>query len=45
MNDLGLQEWLLLGLGAMGVGVSKSGLSGVSMVHVLVFAFVFGARV
>jgi len=28
----------------MGVGVSKSGLSGVSMVHVLVFAFVFGAR-
>lgn len=45
MSNLGLQEWLLLGLGAMGVGVSKSGLSGVSMVHVLVFAFVFGARV
>ena len=44
MNPLGLQEWLILCVGAMGVGVSKSGLSGVSMVHVLVFAFVFGAR-
>lgn len=37
-------EWLLLMLGATGVGVSKSGLAGVSMLHVLVFAFVFGAR-
>lgn len=37
-------QWLLLMLGATGVGVSKSGLAGVSMLHVLVFAFVFGAR-
>ncbi len=29
--------------GGCGIGISKSGLSGVSMVHVIVFAFVFGA--
>lgn len=44
MDDLTPADWLLLVLGALGVGVSKSGLSGVSLVHVLVFAFVFGAR-
>lgn len=37
-------DWLLLLVGALGIGISKSGLAGVSMVHVLVFAFVFGAR-
>ena len=35
---------LLLALGATGIGVSKSGLAGVGLVHVLIFAFVFGAR-
>jgi len=44
MIDLTPQAWLLLALGAFGVGVSKSGLAGVSLVHVLVFAIVFGAR-
>jgi uncharacterized membrane protein YfcA len=31
-------------LGALGVGISKAGLSGVSLFHVVVFAFLFGAR-
>jgi uncharacterized membrane protein YfcA len=44
MDDLGIADWLLLALGAAGVGVSKSGLAGVGLVHVLIFAFVFGAR-
>ena len=37
-------SWLLLGIAALGIGITKSGLSGVSLVHVLVFAYVFGAR-
>ena len=44
MPDLSLASWLLLVLAAFGVGVSKSGLAGVSLVHVLIFAGVFGAR-
>jgi uncharacterized membrane protein YfcA len=38
-------DWGLLLVAAVGVGVSKSGLSGIGMVHVLIFAFVFGGRV
>jgi uncharacterized protein len=38
-------DWGLLLVAAIGVGVSKSGLSGIGMVHVLIFAFVFGGRV
>lgn len=37
-------EWLLLAIGATGIGVAKSGLAGVGLVHVLVFAWVFGAK-
>lgn len=37
-------SWLLLGFAALGIGITKSGFSGVSLVHVLVFAYVFGAR-
>lgn len=44
MPDLTLAQWLLAILAAAGIGVAKSGFSGVSMVHVLVFAFLFGAR-
>jgi len=44
MDYLTPGQWMLLVLGATGVGVSKSGLAGVSMIHVLVFAFVFGAK-
>jgi uncharacterized membrane protein YfcA len=35
--------WCLLAIAAFGIGFSKSGFSGVSMVHVIVFAYVFGA--
>lgn len=38
-------DWGLLLIAAVGVGISKSGLSGIGMVHVLIFAFVFGGRV
>ncbi len=34
--------WLLLA--AAGIGVSKSGFAGVSMLHVIIFAMVFGAK-
>lgn len=44
MSELTLLEWCLLSIAAMGIGISKSGLSGLSMVHVLVFAHVFQAR-
>jgi uncharacterized membrane protein YfcA len=44
MSELTSTQWLLLMLGATGVGISKSGLAGISMLHVVVFAFVFGAR-
>ncbi len=44
MPELTPAEWLLAILGALGIGVAKSGFAGVSMLHVLVFAFLFGAR-
>ena len=39
-----LFDWLLLAIAAFGIGITKSGFSGVSMVHVYLFATVFGAR-
>jgi hypothetical protein len=30
--------------GALGMGISKAGFPGMSLVHVIVFALVFGAR-
>jgi len=39
-----ITDWLLLAIAAFGIGITKSGFSGVSMVHVILFAFVFGAR-
>jgi uncharacterized protein len=44
MNDLSFENWVYLLIGSLGIGIAKSGLSGVSMVHVIVFAWVFGAR-
>lgn len=44
MPDLTTAEWCLVALAATGIGVSKAGLAGVSLLHVLIFAFVFGAR-
>jgi uncharacterized membrane protein YfcA len=37
-------EWALAAMAALGVGFSKSGLAGISLFHVVVFAFLFGAR-
>ena len=37
-------QWLLAVLGAVLIGVAKSGLSGVGLVPVIIFAFLFGAR-
>jgi hypothetical protein len=37
-------EWLLAVTGAVCLGVGKAGLAGTSLVHVLIFAFLFGAR-
>ena len=39
-----ITDWLLLAIAAFGIGITKSGFSGVSMVHDILFAFVFGAR-
>jgi uncharacterized protein len=37
-------EWSLAVLAALGMGVSKGGLAGVGLMHVVIFAFLFGAR-
>jgi uncharacterized membrane protein YfcA len=37
-------QWLLAVAAATGIGIGKSGLAGMSLVHVLIFAFLFGAR-
>ena len=37
-------NWILAALGAICIGIAKSGLSGVSMAHVLIFASLFDSR-
>ncbi|MCC9601317.1 sulfite exporter TauE/SafE family protein [Stieleria sp. JC731] len=44
LADLSPLEFVLLFLGAMGIGISKSGFPGISMFHVVVYAWVFGAK-
>ena len=44
MPTLTLIEWLLCIIAALGVGVAKSGFAGVSLVHVLVMAQIFGDK-
>jgi uncharacterized membrane protein YfcA len=44
MPDLTPTHWLLAVAAAFGLGVGKAGLAGLSLVHVVVFAFLFGAR-
>jgi uncharacterized membrane protein YfcA len=44
MPELSTAQWLLSILAAFGIGVAKSGFAGVSLLHVLVFAMLFGAR-
>jgi uncharacterized membrane protein YfcA len=43
-TELNWLDWIGMMVAATGIGVAKSGLSGVSMVHVLVFATIFQAR-
>jgi uncharacterized protein len=42
--DLSPVQWVLAALAAIGMGFSKAGLAGVGLFHVVVFAFIFGAR-
>jgi uncharacterized membrane protein YfcA len=44
MPHLTAFQWLLAVFSAIGIGVAKSGFAGVSLLHVVVFAFIFGAR-
>ena len=44
LPDPTLPQWSLLALAAAGIGFSKSGFPGVSMMHVVVFALVFGSK-
>lgn len=44
MPHLSSAQWLLAVAGALGLGISKAGFPGMSLVHVVVFAFIFGAR-
>jgi uncharacterized membrane protein YfcA len=44
MPSLTSAQWLLAVAGALGMGISKAGFPGMSLVHVVVFAFIFGAR-
>ena len=37
-------QWVLAAFAAAGVGLSKAGLAGIGLFHVVVFAFLFGAR-
>ena len=49
MPEIGLPEltaaqWSLVFVSAFGLGVAKSGFAGVGLFHVVVFAFIFGAK-
>ena len=44
MPDLTPTQWAIAAAAAFALGVGKGGFAGLSIVHVLVFAFLFGAR-
>jgi uncharacterized protein len=44
MPDFTPLQWALAMLAAAGMGIAKGGLFGVSLMHVVIFAFLFGAR-
>lgn len=44
MPELTPPQWLLAIAGALGIGIGKAGLAGMSLFHVLIYAFLFGAR-
>jgi uncharacterized membrane protein YfcA len=44
MHELTVHQWTLAAIAALGVGVSKAGFPGMALLHVMIFAFLFGAR-
>lgn len=44
MPDLSALQWFLAAVGAACIGVGKAGLSGMGLLPVIIFAFLFGAR-
>ena len=44
MPDLTPIQWVLAVVAAASMGISKGGLAGLSLIHVAIFAFLFGAR-
>src|SRR4026207_183798 len=44
LPDLTAVQWILAIVAAAGIGIGRAGLAGRSLVHVLLFAFLFGAR-
>jgi uncharacterized membrane protein YfcA len=44
LPSLTASEWLLAIVAALTLGVGKAGLAGLSLLHVVIFAFLFGAR-
>ncbi|WP_146530503.1 sulfite exporter TauE/SafE family protein [Novipirellula artificiosorum] len=44
LSSLSMLDMVYLVIGALGIGFSKSGFPGVSMLHVIVFALVFGTK-
>ena len=44
MPELTAQQWALAAIASLGVGVSKAGFPGMALLHVMIFAFLFGAR-
>lgn len=44
MPHLTFVQWIAAAAASVGVGISKAGFSGFSLLHVLIFAWIFGAR-
>ncbi len=44
MPHLSHAQWIAAVIASIGVGISKAGFSGFSLLHVLIFAWLFGAR-
>ena len=44
MPDLTPLQWILAFVAAASMGISKGGLAGLGLLHVTIFAFLFGAR-
>lgn len=44
LPELTSSQWMLALVSAFGLGVAKSGFAGVGLFHVVVFAFIFGAK-